>query len=148
MKVASNTLRRGAVLLAVVILGGCEGLFGTDADVYTLATVNGKPLPALHRHDDLVEAVSAELTPRPDGTATMVSVDRCTPNPPPGLGCELYDGGQQTNEGSYSRSEGWVQFGFTRFQASFQARKVVLTESCLNPVHCTTMYETVYEFRR
>lgn len=148
MKVAFDTLRRGAVLLAVVILGGCEGPFGTDAGVYTLATVNGKPLPALHRHDELVEAVSAELTLRPDGTATLVSVDRCTPDPPPGLGCALYDEGRRTNEGSYSRSEGWVQFGFTRFQASFQVRKVVLTKSCLNPVQCTTLYETVYEFRR
>ncbi|HEY7768441.1 MAG TPA: hypothetical protein VIB55_09810 [Longimicrobium sp.] len=148
MKVAFDTLCRGAVLLAVVILGGCEGPVGTDAVVYTLATVNGKPLPAPHRHYELVEAVSAELTLRPDGTASMVSVDRCPPDPPPGLGCAVYDGGRQTNEGSYSRSEGWVQFGFKRFQASFHTRKVVLTESCRNPVHCTTTYETVYEFRR
>ena len=148
MKLAFDTLCRGAALLAMVILGGCEGLFGTDAEVYTLATVNGNPLPALHRQDYLIEAVSAKLTLRPDGTATLVSVDRCTPNPPPGLGCELYAPGPQTNEATYSRSGGWLQFGAVRFQASFEDRKVVLTDSCVHPANCPTVYESVYEFRR
>ncbi len=146
MKVAFNTLRRGAVLLALVILGGCEGLFGNDAQVYTLATVNGQAVPA--PSEDIIQWVEAEITLHDDTRATMTGEVRCNPNPPPGTGCEITIP-RNTSEGTYSRSEGWLRFGTAEYEARFEDRKVVLiTDSCLNPVYCSTMYVTVLEFRR
>lgn len=134
-----------AALLAVVVLGGCEALFGTDAEVYTLATVNAEAVPA--PSGDIIQWVEGELTLHDDTRASMTGEVRCNPNPPPGTGCEITVP-RNTAEGTYSRSEGWLRFGTMEYKARFEARKVVLTDSCLNPVSCRTIYETVLEFRR
>lgn len=145
MKFAFNTLRRGTALLALVVLGGCEGLFGTDAEVYTLAAVNGEAVPA--PSDESVQLVEGELTLHDGSRFSMTFDSRCNPNPPPGTGCQLTIT-RNTVEGTYSRSEGWLRFENVEFEARFESRKVVLTDSCLHPVNCHPVYETVYEFRR
>ena len=145
MKLATKTLRRSAALLTVLMLGGCEGVFGTDAEVYSLVSVDGEAVPA--PSNAIIQHVSGDLTLFDDNRSTLRIVSRCNPNPPPGTGCELTINGA-LHRGTYSRSEGLLRLGTLELQARFENRKVVVTDSCMNPATCSRVFTTVYEFRR
>lgn len=147
MKLATKTLRRSAALLAVLMLGGCDGPSESGPKVYTLATVNGQALPT--DVDALTQTVSGELTLHDESALTLVLVHRCNPNPPPGTGCQLYDGGRQEYHGTYSRSAGWLRIGTAEMEADIQDRRAVLTFRCMDPKTCFPGPFTVtYDFRR
>lgn len=148
MRLAGLSLRRGAALLAMVMLSGCEGLFGPDTEVYTLSAVNGKALPTA-LDDTLVEVVSGRLSLDDEDSFTLTLVHRCNPNPPPGTGCQLNDGGKQTYTGTYSRSEGTLRFGTVVMEARFQGNQALLTFRCTDPASCFPRPFTIeYDFRR
>jgi hypothetical protein len=122
-----------AVLGSVTIGGSaCSGSpAGPGGDEFSLVTINGAALPGPYPGSDSFEITSGSLTLHPDGRAVRFTEIRCKSDLPPGTTCQVTSGGT-TDEGSYSRAEGWVQFGEPRwegdgrFSAEFGAHSIVV----------------------
>lgn len=132
--------------MALASLGGCDDPLGPGVERYDLARVNGRLLPAVSA-DGIIETVSGTLELKADGTLAMVVISRCAGNPPPGTGCELYDGGRQAYSGRYSRNEGWIRIGEAQFAAAFTNATVVMQIGGCPPSHGFCPSESL-EFER
>ncbi len=119
--------RAALVMLGTAALAGCKSPSGSGEERYTLATVNGQALPS--SSDGFMETTSGSLVLHPDGRITQSAVIRCKTNLAPGS-CEVYNNGQIHNEGTYSRTEGWIRFEGTRFPATFGSNEVTMTVGC------------------
>ncbi|HEY8469463.1 MAG TPA: hypothetical protein VIL18_07465 [Longimicrobiales bacterium] len=135
---ARRGLRRHAhataalALAAVVAAAACDDPpSGPDEEVYTLATVNGQPLPGPYPDPlypiDIWEVVEGTLTLRSDGTLTWEFVARCKTDLPPGTECQMDGDGRFAVEGRYSRAEGQVELGERNYMASFETDRVTIT---------------------
>lgn len=119
---ASAGLALGAFALAAC--GG--GPTAPDREIYTLETVNGVALPAVHPSMNVVEVVEGSLTLSPDGTVVDRLRVRCRDDLPEGTECGLVNGGRTERTGLYDRTEGWLEFGGTRVGATFGAGSIAV----------------------
>lgn len=113
--VISRTAGRVFLALLVVAFGCSDNPAGPSGDTFVLATINGAPLPAPDPDLWAAEIISGSLTLHPDGRLTATKTIRCKTDLPPSTTCQISNGGKVTSEGSYSRTEGWVQFGTPRW---------------------------------
>lgn len=101
----------GAVWMALLV-GGC--LVDPGDQRYTLASINGDPLPAPYEPvplaDPVWEVMSGSLTLHSDTTLTFEFVIRCRPDLVPGS-CGVANDGRNRIEGAYSRASQSVWFG-------------------------------------
>jgi hypothetical protein len=115
-------IRFVALAAAVVLLARCDSPTDVDTEVYTLATVNGRALPAPHPDMMGIEIVSGTLKLKAGGVVEEAVTIRCQPGLPAG-DCSVSAAGQ-FREGTYSRSEGWIRFGERQYPADFTSGAV------------------------
>lgn len=120
-------IRMAAVLLPAVLLAGCDLPSGPATGVYTLVSINGEALPVTN---EFTVTESALLQLRPGGRLTYSVQSRCRTDLTGGRGCEMTNGGRYTTEATYSRSEGWINFGGGEIAARFDEGRVVFTFYC------------------
>ncbi|HEX7089269.1 MAG TPA: hypothetical protein VF192_03995 [Longimicrobiales bacterium] len=120
-----------ALAIAVAAAACDDSPSEPDEEVYTLATVNGQPLPGPYPDpfsaDNAFEVVEGTLTLRSDGTMTQELVARCRTDLPPGTECRVDGDGRTAVEGRYSRADGQVELGDRSFAASFGTDRVTIT---------------------
>lgn len=117
-----------SVLLALFAVGCGEPPLGPSAEVYTLASVNGQPLPQAYGDaGSVIEVTRGELALAPDGSLLESLTLRCRESLPTGTTCHVEGNGVLGREGTYSRSEGWIEFEGTRFPAMFGEAGVDVT---------------------
>jgi hypothetical protein len=116
-----------AALAAGLLLAGCENPGTATEDEYELRTVNDRPLPAAYP-DPLMPAGQFRVTA---GTLVLEDEGRlvgtftvgCEPDLPPGSTCTVEEPRQEF-QGTYSREEGWMEFGGRRYPAEFTSGAV------------------------
>jgi len=122
-RVVSQFLRPGVVVTALLLtLGACDdSTAGPEGEVYELETINGNALPGPYPDPmgccTSFEVVAGELTLRSNGTLTQELTVRCKT-------CTVTGDGKESAEGTYSRTEAYVEypggpFGKSRFPADF-----------------------------
>lgn len=125
------SVRRRALVLCTIaagaVLAGCEDPGGPSTDVYALATVNQQALPAEYP-DPLIPqgtfvVTAGELVLEDDGTLRGSFTVGCRSALPEGTTCTVSQP-RQAFQGSYSRAEGWMQLGESRYPAQFEDRSV------------------------
>jgi hypothetical protein len=122
-------IRITALAAAAVLLVGCDSPTDADTEVYTLATVNGRTLPAPHPDVMQLEIVSGTLTLKRGDVAEETVTIRCAPNLQPGE-CSVTNA-SQFRAGTYSRAEGWIRFGDRQYPTEFAS--VAVTANYLLP---------------
>lgn len=123
-------LPRAANLLFVaagLALAGCDLPTKTSAENYTLATVNQQALPGPFPDPRMPVGVfrvtAGKLVLHDDGTHSGSFTSVCAQSSTPLHTCEIDDPVQRF-EGTYSREEGWLDFGDRRYPAEFTSGAV------------------------
>jgi hypothetical protein len=115
---------RSVTLLGGILAGACDSPIATTAELYTLTTINGGPLPFPYNgFSSSIEITGGSIELRRDGSYTEVWELRCREPLPPEDECSVGDG-THGREGAYSRSEGWVEYNGIRFPARFSSAEV------------------------
>jgi hypothetical protein len=135
-------LRRVLTASLVVILSAACGSSTSPADEpFQLVSINGAPLPGPYPDPyccAVLEVTAGSLTLRADGTAQSTLDRRCRATLPAGTTCQVTVA-RETGQGRYSRADGYVELGSSRFAATFEPDRVTVdvadpTSSGLTPM--------------
>lgn len=114
--------------LAVAAASACGDPTGSRVEVYALATVNNRPLPQPYGGSgSAVEVTGGSVSLDTDAALTETVTIRCRDPLPSGVtSCQVEGNGTNSRTGTYSRTEGWVDFGGARFSATFTSSAVTI----------------------
>ena len=115
--------------LVAVGLAACSSSTGPTDERFDLVSINGAALPGPYPDPQqccaAMEVTGGSLTLAPDGTAAHTLDRRCRANLPPGTTCQV-TAPRETWSGRYSRAEGYVELGSSRFAATFGPDRVTI----------------------
>jgi hypothetical protein len=128
MKLLPFRFRRVLLAAAPLFLlsSGCESSTGSGAEVYTLVSVRGMPLPALYGGGILtlpLLVTEGTLELRRDGTGAIETTLRCPATLPPGTEC--FDLPAEEVPLTWSREEEWVRIRGAQYSATFDGDDAV-----------------------
>jgi hypothetical protein len=126
---ASAPLRRVLAAATIAILAAaCGSSTDVRLERFSLVSVDGEPLPGPYPDPalpvDTYQVTQGQITLNPNGSFLMDLFVRCHPEQPPGSDCFISGDGRQPMVGTYSREQGYIQFGTRQYAASFANNRI------------------------